>query len=127
MINTKGLVGVALLLLGGCATMTPVINGREQKLAESGFKTQAVNTPAQEEMVKHLTAFVVTKVPAKGADAYVYWDPKICKCLYVGDEQTWSRFQDNKTEFSFTRRETKATPYMDKSPWSWEPWPASVS
>jgi hypothetical protein len=117
-----GLMGVTLLLLGGCATMTPVISGREQKLAAAGFKTEAVQTPAQESMVKLLTAFVVTEVPAGAVKKYVYWDPKICRCMLVGDQQAWSRFKDNKTEFDFTSREVKATPYMDKTPWSWGPW-----
>jgi hypothetical protein len=102
--------------------MTPVISGREQKLATAGFKTEAVKTPSQEAMVKNLTAFVITEVSADHTKKYVYWDPKICKCLYVGDREAWGRFQDDKTELSFTRRETAATPYMDKTPWTWAPW-----
>ena len=122
MVNTKGLACLTLLLLGGCATMTPVIGGREQKLATAGFTTVAVQTPGQEAMVKQLTAFVVTQVPAGASEKYVYWDPKVCRCMYVGDQQAWARFQDDKTEFSFASRQVKATPYMDKAPWSWGPW-----
>jgi hypothetical protein len=122
MAMTRNFVGIALLLLGGCATMTPVISGREQKLATAGFKTERVSTPEQEAMVKNLTAFVVTAVPAGAEQKYVYWDPKICKCLYVGDKIAWGHYQNDTTEFSFTNREIKATPYLDKSPWSWGPW-----
>lgn len=102
--------------------MTPVISGREQKLSTAGFNAEAVKTPGQESMVKNLTAFVVTEVPAGPVKKYVYWDPKLCKCLYVGDAQAWGRFQDNKTDISFAGREVKATPYMDKAAWSWGPW-----
>lgn len=122
MVSTKGLLGLTLLLLGGCATMTPVISGREQKLAMAGFKTEAIQTPGQEVMAKQLTAFVIVEVPSGATKKYVYWDPKICRCMYVGDQQAWALFQADKTEFSFTSREVKATPYMDKTPWSWGPW-----
>lgn len=122
MFKTNMTLGLAVLTLAGCATMLPVVAGREQKMTKAGFQREAVTTQAQQAMVKSLTAYVITSVPDGAGKKYVYYDPANCKCIYVGNEQAWNHFQQDKQEFSFATRETNATPLMSKTPWSWEPW-----
>lgn len=122
MSKTSMALGLALLTLGGCATTTPVVVGREQKMVRSGFQAQIVKTPAQETMVKSLTAYVITSIPDGAAKKYVYYDPENCKCIYFGNEQAWNHFQQDNQVFDFASRDVIATPFMAKTPWKWESW-----
>ena len=69
-----GSIGAVLALLAACQTTgtTDVIAQKEALLAQSGFRTITVTTPAQQQAVSRLTVGRVTAVHYKGKLFYVF-------------------------------------------------------
>ena len=67
-------IGAVLALLAACQTTgtTDVIAQKEALLAQSGFRTITVTTPAQQQAVANLTVGRVTAVNYKGKLFYVF-------------------------------------------------------
>jgi hypothetical protein len=67
-------IGAVLALLAACQTTgtTDVIAQKEALLAQSGFRTITVTTPAQQQAVSGLTPGRVTAVKYKGKLFYVF-------------------------------------------------------
>ena len=55
---------------------------------------------------------------------YVYADPLVCDCLYVGSQQAYSKYQQYLLSKSLAdEQETIAQMYADPM-WNWGPWGA---
>jgi hypothetical protein len=88
-----------LLALGLGMTGCAAIRARqaaetEQVLAAAGFRMKPADTP---EKLAHLQTLTPRKVVRYTRDAqphYVYADPDTCKCMYVGDEQGYQKYQE---------------------------------
>ena len=65
---------------------------KENLLADSGFKTLTLNTPAKVAAFKKLTPHRITKTTFKGREVWVYPDQNVCGCLYVGGRTAYDTF-----------------------------------
>ncbi|HTW38396.1 MAG TPA: hypothetical protein VMD49_07500 [Steroidobacteraceae bacterium] len=117
----------AALLIAACATVQSRVASQEDLLAAAGFDVKPANTAEREAELKRLPADkFVTR--AKGDHfEYVYADPVVCNCLYVGNQ---SAFDAYKREV-FQRHiadEQQLTAEMYQEPpgfwygWNWAPW-----
>jgi hypothetical protein len=91
-------VGVILMiaLLMGCATQeTPTQRAQriEPMLAAAGFHVHPADTPARVANLQTLTPLKVSFAPKDGKMRYWFADPIYCQCLYVGNEETYDRYQ----------------------------------
>ena len=96
----------------------------EQLLAAAGFQQKAADTPAKLAHLETLTP--ARKLVAHQRDGhlyYVYADPELCKCLYVGTAAQYQLALEK-------RRESEELVAMQQSPdddaviWNlWAPWP----
>jgi hypothetical protein len=92
-----GLLSAACLtiLLTGCAsTRNAKAIETERLLAAAGFQIRLADTPEKLDHLKTLTQRQL--VPHQRDDSlyYVYADATACKCLYVGTEKAYQRYQD---------------------------------
>ena len=54
--------------------------------------------------------------------SYVYADPLVCRCLYVGSQQAYGQYRQNAQQQKLADEQaTTAQMYSDPS-WSWGAW-----
>ena len=86
----------AIGLLTACQTPSQRVAHHENDLAVAGFLVRPANTPQRQTMLARLPAHKFVQ-RAKGDDVhYVYADPTVCKCLYVGTQTAYAKYQENK-------------------------------
>jgi len=61
-------------------------------LAESGFKVVSLRTPGQVASFKKLPAHQLTRKKYNGKPVWVYADPTICGCLYMGTQDAYNAY-----------------------------------
>jgi hypothetical protein len=87
---------VALFVAGatGCATMrAAATRSTEEMLSAAGLHMAAADTPETLTQLASLPPRRVTPWPRNGQTSYVYPDPDVCKCLYVGTESQYQQYQ----------------------------------
>ena len=120
-------IAILGLLASGCSTNSQAIE-TERLLAAAGFQMRLADTP---DKLTRLTAQPQrTLVPHNqdGKIMYSYADAKVCKCIYVGTERAYGRYQKLALVHEDSVRRLQAAQYqedaaMDMSTWGpWGPW-----
>ena len=83
-----------VLLLGACATEQQQVASKEDRLAAAGFIARPADTPQREAMLQRLPAEYFAKRDVNGHYVYLYGDPLVCGCVYVGSEQAYGRYRE---------------------------------
>lgn len=111
----------ACLAVAACATPQQRAENREDLLAAAGFTVRPANTPARVASLRSLPPNRLVQQNRDGAVSYVYADPLICACLYVGDQAAYGRYRQE----VFQRRladEQAMTAQMNQTNWDYGPW-----
>ena len=82
-ISILPLVALGFSVTGCAAVRAHQTAETEQVLAAAGLQVQPADTP--EKVARYLR---------DGQSQYVYADPETCRCLYVGDEKRYQRYQE---------------------------------
>lgn len=82
----------------GCSSVQHEIresNARstENQLRAAGFKIMLADTEEKQKMLNGLPRETVTRIPRPENVYYIYPDPDLCSCLYVGREQEYNKLQ----------------------------------
>jgi len=109
--------------LGVAAYATPQqrAENREDLLAAAGFIVRPANTPARVASLRSLPPNRLVQQTRGGTVSYVYADPLVCACLYVGDQAAYGRYRQE----VFQRRlvdEQAMTAQMNQTDWDYGPW-----
>ncbi len=119
-------VGSGLLilagLLSGCQTPQQAVTQKEDNLAAAGFLVRPANTPERQAMLSKLPAnHFVQRV--RGNDVhYVYADPLVCNCLYVGSQQAYGAYKLHQQQQNIaSEQQLTASEYSDAG-WNWGAW-----
>lgn len=88
------LVALGLSVTGCAAIRAHQTVETEQILAAAGFQVKAADTPEKLAHLQTLTPRKLVRYTRDGQPQYVYADPETCKCLYVGDEQRYQKYQE---------------------------------
>ena len=82
---------IALILaLTGCAAIRAnETHWTEQLLTAAGFQAEPAATAEELAHLRTLEARVFVKEMQNGEARYVYADPDVCQCLYVGSERQY--------------------------------------
>ncbi len=118
---TSSAVLAACLAVSACATPQQRAENRENLLAASGFTVQPANTPERVASLRSLPANKLVQRTRGGTVGYVYADPLVCACLYVGDQAAYGRYRQE----VFQRRladEQSMTAQMNQTAWDDGPW-----
>ena len=90
--GTKAILAACAFLLAGCASPAQLAAEREDQLAAAGFVQKPANTPEREDMLRRLPPNqFVRRVDGDDVN-YVYADPLVCNCLYVGTQQAYGQY-----------------------------------
>ena len=112
----------ACLAAAGCVSEREAVNNQENLLAAAGFTIKPANTP---ERVRSLTGLppetVVRRIEGEKV-VYLYADPKVCDCLYIGDQAAYGRYQQMLFQRQLARQQQLAAQIYADSAWNWGPW-----
>ncbi len=83
----------AMLLPSACQTPQQAVSDKEENLVAAGFIVRPANTPARQAMLHRLPAnHYVQRIHGEDV-TYVYADPLVCNCLYVGSQQAYGQYR----------------------------------
>ncbi len=112
-----GMVG-----LSACQTAQQKVSEREDDLAAAGFLVKPANTPARKAMLSRLPANHFVRRVTGDDVHYVYADPLVCGCLYVGSQQAYGAYkQHQQQEHLANEQQMIADSYSDAN-WNWGDW-----
>jgi hypothetical protein len=108
--------------LAACATAPPDYGAREDRLAAAGFVMKPADTPAQQVMLGRLPPHQFLIRTNGDTTNYVYADPLVCDCLYVGTQQAYDTYRANQLAQNLaSEQQLIAVSYADAA-WSWDAW-----
>jgi hypothetical protein len=113
---------VGLGVLSACQTPQQRVADREDNLAAAGFIVRPANTPERKAMLAKLPAYrFVQRV--KGDDVhYVYADPLVCGCLYVGSQQAYSHYKQHEQQQHLADEQQMTAETYSDADWNWGAW-----
>lgn len=111
---------IAALALSACKTQQ--VQTREDNLSAAGFLVVPANTPEKKAMLNRLPANRFVMRTHGNVVHYVYADPLVCGCLYVGTQQQYNQYvRDRQTQDQLDEQQMTAQMYQDPA-WDWNPW-----
>ena len=113
---------LSLMQLSGCQTTPPDVAAHEDNLAAAGFVMRIADTPERRAMLARLPIdqFVIRQ--SGNTIHYVYADPLVCGCLYVGTEQAFAQYQENQRLANLATQEQMIAQMYEDPAWSWGAW-----
>lgn len=119
-------LSVALIFATGIAatscTTTDTINTKEDNLAAAGFILRPANTAKRKSMLASLPPNKFFKSVHGDDVKYVYADPIVCKCLYVGTQQAYGQYQQAAQQEKIANRRMLAAELYSDDDWDWNAW-----
>jgi len=96
------LVGLSLLLVPPLSAQKaipsrPVLDKNAFFLTSSGFKAQLANDPPTKKLMTSLPSHQFVVHAVDGGQRYLYADPNVCVCIYVGDAGAYRSYRDMMT------------------------------
>jgi hypothetical protein len=109
-------------MLAGCASQQQVVEQKEDQLAAAGFIARPANTPERRDMLKRLPPHQFAQRVRGDAISYVYADPLVCGCLYVGSQAAYDRYKLYIQQKRLAdEQQLTAQAYSDAA-WNWGAW-----
>ena len=124
-----GLIAVAMIgtvSLAACQTESQMVAQREDNLAAAGFIVKPANTPERQQMLNRLPPHKFVQRVNGDVVHYVFADPLVCGCLYVGTQQAYNAYKLHQQQQNLADEQAMtAQTYVDPA-WSWGPWGPGV-
>lgn len=108
--------------LGGCETQRQRISEHEDRLSAAGFIIKPANTPERQEMLKKLPADKFVRREHGDTVHFVYADPVVCGCLYIGTQEAYNRFKANELAQRFLDEQRMTADTYSDATWNWGAW-----
>lgn len=83
----------AAVVAAACANTGAAVSDKEDMLAGAGFVPKKLDTPARMATLKALPPHQFVQRTNNGRTTYLYGDPTLCGCIYVGDQNAYDRYR----------------------------------
>lgn len=111
----------AALALAGCATQQDIVTSQERLLAAAGFRIQPATTVEQQAELARLPPHQVIWQQRDGKLTFLFADPLVCHCTFVGSEQAYQTYRRLEFEAQITEANREAA-QMNMNAATWWPW-----
>jgi hypothetical protein len=108
--------------LGACATERQQVSEKEDLLAAAGFTIRPANTPQRAAAMRAFPPHRFVRQVSGQNVAYLYADPLVCNCLYVGDQQAYGRYRQEVFQRRLADEQRFAAEAYADSAFDWRPW-----
>ena len=121
-------IKTTLAALGLCVAVTAcqnpqqVVANKEDVMVASGFKFVPANTPARQQAFQQLPPHKFARQIRNGQVFYMYPDPTVCVCLYVGDQNAYATYRKNMFDKNLADEQQLTAQTMEMNSWDWGPW-----
>jgi hypothetical protein len=105
-----------------CSDGSRAIMNKEDMLAASGFKFVPANTPARQQAFQRLPPHKFVREVRGDKVVYVYADPTICVCLYVGGQKAYGTYQARRLDKRIADQQAAVAADMYMTNWDWGMW-----
>lgn len=120
--NFWGLLLITAMLIGCAGIKARGVQARENDLSAAGFLIKPANTPERLAMLQRLPANkLISRVNADDVH-YVYADPVVCNCLYVGNQQAYQAFQQHEQNQRLADEQRMTADSYTDAAWNWNAW-----
>jgi len=117
---------VALVLgigaLAACQTPQQIVSAHEDNLAAAGFIVRPANTPERQAMLNRLPPHVFVQRVSGDVVHYVYADPLVCGCLYVGTQQAYDQYKLHQQQQNLADEQQMTAQTYSDATWNWGSW-----
>jgi hypothetical protein len=115
------IVGLSLLivLLSGCQS-TEILQ-QEDDLTAAGFSVRIANTAQRQDMMNRLPPNRFVQRMSGNNVQYVYADPEVCGCIYIGTQQNFDQYVSNQ-QLDFEQAQRIAFLNFYDAEWNWDAW-----
>ena len=106
----------------GCAITKSIITENETMLAAAGFQIKPADTP---EKLANLRSFLPNKLVTEtknGGLYFLYADPKVCLCIYIGNELAYQKYQGMVYEKNLAETQRMTAEANERALMNWELW-----
>jgi len=110
----------------------PKTESKRDMLTDSGFKVVSLKTPGQAASFKQLPPHKLVRKTYQGKPVWVYADPTMCGCLYMGTQSNYNAYIKEASKQMMTtamRANFADDPYSPSSmdatvdnDWDWGEW-----
>jgi uncharacterized protein YdbL (DUF1318 family) len=119
-------LGVALAALAaasGCAAIRKGdVDTQEQLLSAAGFQMKLADTPQKLAHLQEMTSQKLVPHTKDGKLYYVYADPEFCKCLFVGNEPAYQKYQQLAIQQKLAQERLNAAAMNENASMNWGLW-----
>jgi hypothetical protein len=113
-------VGLTLIaVLAGCQS-TQVLQ-QEDDLSAAGFSVRIADTEERQDMLNRLPANQFVQRVSGNSVHYVYADPVVCGCLYIGTQQDFDQYVRSQQLDSAQQQRIALLDFYDAT-WNWDAW-----
>lgn len=119
------IVGGWVLLTCGltaCETQQQRVEQREDLLSAAGFVVRPANTPERQDMLHRLPPHTFVQRVKGDVVHYVYADPLVCGCLYVGSQQAYNQYKANQLQQHLADEQQMTAQTYSDATWNWGAW-----
>ena len=123
--RTLGLVLAALAVApaAGCVALRKSeVDTQEQLLSAAGFQMKLADTPQKLQHLQALTPQKLVPHTKDGALYYVYADADFCKCLFVGNEKAYQKYQQLALKEKLAQERMNAAAMNEDAAMNWGMW-----
>lgn len=111
-----------ILALAACESPQQRVSQKEDSLAAAGFVVRPANTPQRQSMLTQLPPHHFVQRVHGNTVTYVYADPLVCDCLYVGDQQAYNRFRLHVQQQRLADEQEMTAQMYSNATWDWGGW-----
>src|SRR5262245_7451507 len=120
-------LGVALVALAAgvssCAALRKSdVDTQEQLLSAAGFQMKLADTPQKLEHLQTMTSQKLVPHTRDGKLYYVYADPEFCKCMFVGNEPAYQKYQQLAVQQKLAQERMNAAAMNENASMNWGLW-----
>jgi len=116
------LIGFAVMFTACAAIQNRDAIEMERVLAASGFQMRLADSPQKLDHLKSMTQRKLVLHQHDNKIYYVYADATSCKCLYVGNEKAYQRYQKLSIEKNIAEHQRMAAEMNENSAMNWGLW-----
>jgi hypothetical protein len=120
-----GMVSGLLLgigMLSACQTQQQMVTQHEDNLAAAGFVVRPANTPERQAMLARLPPHKFVQRVNGDTVHYVYADPLVCGCLYVGTQQAYNQYKLQQQQQHLADEQLMTAQSYSDAAWRWDAW-----
>ena len=115
---TRSIAAIACVALAGCATPSERVSNKEDLLAAAGFDVHPANTLERQDALRRLPPNKFVQQARGDSLRYVYADPLVCNCLYLGDQQAYGRYRQEMLQRQIADQQHLTAVMNQDYPWN---------